>query len=159
MSGDVEIRDGDLVAKKAFELINTFYSKEEWSRSVPERFQSDGYTPNRLLATEAANGNTKLNISCYKDVDSSKFFIGIIGRSTPRGNIEIECFLAEVPTDGVVEMQYEEHGRPDRRTLDKKTVVSDDKDTLDVISEAVTYIESMRDNLGSKNVKELLLET
>lgn len=159
MSGDIEIRSEDMIAQDVFNGIKDLYAKEDWSRFVPERFQSSGYKPNRLVATEGVNGSTKLNISCYKDVDSSKFFLGIIGHSTPSGSVEIEAFLAEVPENGVVQMQYEEHGKPKRRTLNEKSIVADGKDPLTVISESISEIKKMCEGLENKSVKELLLDT
>lgn len=159
MSGEVEIRHEDMVAQEAFSDIKDLYAKEDWSRFVPEEFQSDGYKPNRLLATEGFNGNTKLNISCYKDVESSKFFLGIIGHSTPSGSVEIEAFLAEVPEDAVVQMQYEEHGKPNRRTLNERSIDADGKDSLTVISESVSAVRNICRELENKSVEELILDT
>lgn len=77
---------------------------------MPQQFQPSGYSPNRLIVTAGRNERAKLNISCYKQVGSSKVFLGIISMSTPNGDIEIEAFLAEIPENGVIEMQHGTQG-------------------------------------------------
>lgn len=75
------------------------------------------------------NERSKLNISCYKQVRSPNFFLGIISTSTPNGDIEIEAFLAEVPENGVIEMQHGAHGCPERQTVTGEAIRSDKKNS------------------------------
>lgn len=96
---------------------------------MPQIFQSSGYRPNRLIVTAGRNERPKLNISCYREVGSSKVFLGIINRSTSSGNIEIEAFLVEVPNDGVIEMQHGTHGCPEIQTMTEEAVRSDKKNS------------------------------
>ena len=161
MSEVVEIRSKDSVAQKLLPIVEDFYSnlKSEWSRFVPETFQSGGYRPNRLVATAGRNNRAKINFSCYKGIDSSKFFLGVIGSSTPTGSIEIEAFLAEVPDGGVIEMQHGTHGCPERRTIMERKVNPDDKNLFETVSEAGELANNLCDELESKTVKELILET
>lgn len=158
MSEKVEIRRRDSVAKMLLPAVEDLYSglDSSWFRFVPQQFQSSGYSPNRLIVTAGRNERPKLNIPCYKQVSSSKVFLGIINTSTPNGDIEIETFLAEVPEDGVIEMQHGTHGCPERQTVAEETVRSDDKKFLDVISETINIMSSLCERLESKGVKELI---
>jgi hypothetical protein len=162
MSEEVEIRQRDTVAQKLLPVVKDFYSDlgSNWSRFVPENFRSSGYQPNRLTVTAGRNGRPMVNVSCYKPVGSSKFFLGVISSSNPSGSVEVEAFLAEVPENGVVEMQHGTNGCPERRTImEKKVSHSDDKSLSETVSEALEIAKNVCEELESKSVKELLLQT
>lgn len=159
MCGSLELRTDDQIAKEFYESIRQLYSNEGWSRFVPKRFQSDGYTPVRLSATERFNGTAKLNIICQKELDNPKFFLGIIAISTPKGDIEIKSFLTEVPEQGIVHMQDEEHGTHNKKMLNKTNISSKERDSFEVMYESISEIENMCNDLESKSVEELILDT
>lgn len=162
MSGKVEIRDKDSVAKHLLPVLEDFYSGlgSDWSRFVPEELQSNGYRANRLTATEGMTGRAQVNVSCYKPLDSSKFFLGVISRSTPEGSVVVEAFLALVPEEGVIDMQYGNHGCPKRRTImEKRMSPPDDESLSKTVSESLEVANNACEELESKNLQELILET
>lgn len=130
MSEEVQIRNKDTVSMDVLPDVVDFYSNlgSEWSKAVPRKSQHEAYEPHRIQAHNGGirNDTLRVNISCYRELDTPSFFLGITATPQVDGDVEIEAYLVLVPERGVVAMQDPEHGCPERRhILIRRSVATD----------------------------------
>lgn len=89
--------------------------------------------------------------------NQESFFLGIVAIADPFGNTEIQGFISETSEDGVTSIRHEDIGdKPRRYHLETKTVDSESKSDLDVVSETLEVMEEFDEKYEDMTTNELL---
>ena len=161
MTDELDLGHGDYISQVLIDMVNSFYSNIEssWSREIPKEFQDSGYIPDRLVVSSGYQDVLNLNISLYKDVDSSKFFLGVTASADAYGDVTVESYLVEASKGDIVSVHEEESGKPEMQTLSEETLSAENKSIEKITSQTLNLIKKHCDQYQDKNVKQLLIES
>lgn len=156
MNPSIDLYSEDEVQGEFRDSIEQFYSElVDWSRTVPEKVQADGYQPNQLLVATGYDNSLNLRIPCYLELEQDSLFLAVVATADAYGDVDIEVFVAESPENGVADVEYGNNRKPSRRYLQTETISSDGRRNLDVVDEVIDRMSTLTDKYKNKSLEDM----